>query len=259
MKKFASLMYHSLGDFPGNEYNIEINDFKDQMKYLRDEGYVVEGFRELAERNISKVFPDRYILVTFDDGYKSFLNAAEILNDLGFKATFFLTEKWCYEKHNFLNNEEILALSEMHEVGSHTVSHPQLTKISLESLYSELYESKNWLEHIINKEVTSLSVPGGFINRSVVKVAKEVGYSLIGNSKEWWNTQSSAESLTLINRVAVRRSFPMEKYQNIVKLNTKYYLQRLIRSHFLHLPKSILSTQKYDIVRNMLSKHKKLR
>ena len=252
-------MYHSLGDFPGNEYNIEINVFKDQMTYLRDEGYVVEGFRELAERYISKVFPDRYILLTFDDGYKSFLNAAEILNDMGFKATFFLTKKWCYEKHNFLNNEEIIALSGMHEVGSHTISHPQLTKIPLESVYSELHESKKWLEHLINKEVTSLSVPGGYINRAIIKVAKDVGYSLIGNSIEWWNALSSHGSLATINRVAVRKSFPMQKFQSIVKLDTIYYMQRLIRSHFLHYPKSILSPRQYDIVRKMLSKDRKLR
>ena len=45
MKKFVGLMYHSLGDYQGNTYNIDINNFKDQIFWLKEEGYIVEGFR----------------------------------------------------------------------------------------------------------------------------------------------------------------------------------------------------------------------
>ena len=71
MKNFVALIYHSLGDNPENEYNIELINFKEQMKWLQSEGYTVEGFQKFIKRQTTNIWPSRYALLTFDDGYKS--------------------------------------------------------------------------------------------------------------------------------------------------------------------------------------------
>ena len=243
MKKFVGLMYHSLGDYQGNTYNIDINNFKDQIFWLKEEGYIVEGFRGFINRKGTNKWPERYALLSFDDGYKSFLKAADILNGIGFTGTFFVTKDWCRNRRNFLSDLEIKELGSTQEIGSHTLSHPNLTTIPQKSIHYELFESKKWIEDIIQRPTQSFSAPGGFINSKVIKIALEVGYKLIGNSKEWWNSMDYILSSNIVNRVAIRRSYSLSTFKNIINININYFLKRRIRAYLLYLPKSILSDQ----------------
>ena len=245
-------MYHSLGDYPGNKYNIEKPIFNDQMNWLRSEGYTVEGFRDFNRRKITNKWPKRYVLLTFDDGYKSFLKAADLINDIGFTATFFITRDWCKNRQNFLSDLEIKELASIQEIGSHTVSHPNLTKIPQQSIHYELFESKKWIEDIIQGHTHSLSVPGGSINSKVIKTALEVGYKLIGNSKEWWNRMDYVLSSNVVNRVAIRRSYSLNTFKNIVNININFYLKRRLRSYLLYLPKSMFSDQQIRMIYKVL-------
>ena len=124
---FTSLLYHSVGDYKENEYDIEFEVFKNQINWLKREGYVVESIEMFNQRK-NKI-PEKYVILTFDDGYKSFLNAAKFLTKIGFSGTFFLTKNWCEKKSNFLDKNQIKELSKIQDVGSHSVSHPYLTKI----------------------------------------------------------------------------------------------------------------------------------
>jgi len=252
MKNFVALMYHSLGDHPGNAYNIDINNFKDQIFWLRSEGYIVEGFHDFIKRRDTNKWPNRYAILSFDDGYKSFLKAADILNDIGFTATFFITKDWCKNRKNFLSDLEIKELASIQEIGSHTVSHPNLTKIPQQSIHYELFESKKWIEDIIQGHTHSLSVPGGSINSKVIKTALEVGYKLIGNSKEWWNRMDHVLSSNVVNRVAIRRSYSLNTFKNIVNININFYLKRRLRSYLLYLPKSMFSDQQIRMIYKVL-------
>ena len=243
MKKFVGLMYHSLGDYQGNTYNIDINNFKDQIFWLKEEGYIVEGFRGFINRKGTNKWPERYALLSFDDGYKSFLKAADILNGIGFTGTFFVTKDWCRNRRNFLSDLEIKELGSTQEIGSHTLSHPNLTLIPQKSIHYELFESKKWIEDIIQHHTHSLSVPGGFINSKVIKIALEVGYKLIGNSKEWWNSMDYVLSSNVVNRIAIRRSYSLSTFKNIINININFFLKRRIRAYLLYLPKSMFSDQ----------------
>ena len=252
MKKFVGLMYHSLGDYQGNTYNIDINNFKDQIFWLKEEGYIVEGFRDFINRKGTDKWPERYALLSFDDGYKSFLKAADILNGIGFTGTFFVTKDWCRNRRNFLSDLEIKELGSTQEIGSHTLSHPNLTTIPQKSIHYELFESKKWIEDIIQRRTQSFSAPGGFINSKVINIAHEVGYKLIGNSKEWWNRMDYVLSSNVVNRVAIRRSYSLNTFKNIVNININFYLKRRLRSYLLYLPKSMLSDQQIRMIYKVL-------
>src|SRR5262245_45119360 len=59
--------------------------------------------------------PDKLIVLTFDDAVKSHLTfVAPILKELGFGATFFVTQRWMSDSTNFLNWKEI---AELHRMG----------------------------------------------------------------------------------------------------------------------------------------------
>lgn len=80
-----------------------------------------------------------------------------------------------------MKGEEIKILAGQYgvEIGSHGVSHRNMTLLSEEDLVFELTESKKYLEHIIGKKVTSFAFPFGTYNDAVLREARRAGYSVI--------------------------------------------------------------------------------
>src|SRR5262249_40877527 len=66
--------------------------FEEQMRYLQREGYRVLSLKRFIEAMTShRQLPKKSIVLTFDDGYRSFRQyAAPLLRDLGFTATLFV-------------------------------------------------------------------------------------------------------------------------------------------------------------------------
>ncbi len=62
------------------------------------------------------------------------------------------------------------------EIGSHTVTHQILTKVSGERLRYELRESRSRLESILGHKVTLLGYPNGNNNRTVQRETARAGY-----------------------------------------------------------------------------------
>jgi len=62
------------------------------------------------------------------------------------------------------------------EIGSHTVTHQILTKVSVDRLQYELCESRSRLESILGRNVTLLGYPNGDHNKSVQSEAVRAGY-----------------------------------------------------------------------------------
>jgi len=62
------------------------------------------------------------------------------------------------------------------EVGSHTVTHPRLTRVSPDLRRLELEESRRGLEGVLGRPVTALAYPFGDADTDVVEAAREAGY-----------------------------------------------------------------------------------
>jgi peptidoglycan/xylan/chitin deacetylase (PgdA/CDA1 family) len=76
-----------------------------------------------------------------------------------------------------LSKHEIREISGLgHEIGSHGLTHSNLTYLNASDLKTELSDSKKILEDITGKKVTSLSFPFGSWNRRVWEHAQETGY-----------------------------------------------------------------------------------
>lgn len=77
-----------------------------------------------------------------------------------------------------LSNDDLifLAKEKLCTIGSHTVSHARLTKLSPNLCAIELIESKKYLEQLIQKTVLHFSYPYGDMNGSVVAAVHECEY-----------------------------------------------------------------------------------
>jgi peptidoglycan/xylan/chitin deacetylase (PgdA/CDA1 family) len=69
------------------------------------------------------------------------------------------------------------------EVGAHTVTHPELARLTEARQRVEIEGSKSQLENILNRPVTSFAYPHGSWSPSTVKVLRESGFELACTSQ----------------------------------------------------------------------------
>ena len=174
------LMYHSLDKERLESYAaVSPETFRRQMKFIKDRGYQVlslEDYCQLLEEK--KYLPRNMVIITFDDGYKDNLEAAKILNEFEFGATFFLVADNIGKKgflarrdiNWILNNTDIT-------IGSHTLTHAYLPKLDVERLQKEIKLSKEKLEKIFKINIMTFAYPVGGFDKRALKEVKSAGYS----------------------------------------------------------------------------------
>ena len=106
------------------------------------------------------------------------------------------------------------------EFGSHTVSHPILTKVGDDQLKSEMQDSRRTIENHIGKEVQVLAYPVGGtdeFDERVINAAREAGY-LMGVSYITGVNKSVEKNLYDIKRLHVERYTCRADFQAMIEL-----------------------------------------
>ena len=107
--------------------------FREQMQYLKANGYRVISLRELVEfTRLERQLPQRSVVLTFDDGYKSFRqHAYPVLKELGFPATLFVYTDYVGAGRNALSWQDLRELgAEGVDVQAHSKTHQDLRRIT---------------------------------------------------------------------------------------------------------------------------------
>lgn len=69
-----------------------------------------------------------------------------------------------------------IAASEIMEIGSHCITHPNLVQLSEDEVRLELQESRKTLQAMLGKQIYSVSFPYGSAAERELKLAREAGY-----------------------------------------------------------------------------------
>jgi len=117
------------------------------------------------------------IALTFDDGPdpKATPKILDMLNKEGIKATFFVVGKMVEKYPGLLER----IWKEGHDVGNHTYSHPDLTKLSKEDILEELDKTRLLVKKITGKETYLFRPPGGRYDNKVIVTTTLSGYKMI--------------------------------------------------------------------------------
>jgi peptidoglycan/xylan/chitin deacetylase (PgdA/CDA1 family) len=77
-----------------------------------------------------------------------------------------------------LNSDEIIQLSKskLIDIGSHTMNHTNLSRVSFEIQKNEIEGSKKKIESLIGKRIFSLSYPHGAYGTETINIVKNAGY-----------------------------------------------------------------------------------
>jgi peptidoglycan-N-acetylglucosamine deacetylase len=115
------------------------------------------------------------VTMSFDDGSVSDLKTAALLKRYSLKATFYVPKDYRWLEPP-LTRDGILALGEDHEIGAHTLTHPDLGRLPEGSAREEIAGSKRYLERLLGREVRTFCYPGGYYNVRTVELVREAGF-----------------------------------------------------------------------------------
>ncbi|MGZ8259090.1 MAG: polysaccharide deacetylase family protein [Caldimonas sp.] len=211
------LIYHEVvtDNRAEGETAITLAHFAEQMELLADGGFVTVGVDELVRFMKGEIaLPPNAVVLAFEDGWKSALNATPVLDKHRFKASFWIiTGNGIGGDYLGWSDIEKLAAEPRYEFYSHTVSHPWDPSNNLvtwvqgpaknegrRDALHELGESKRVLEQRLGRPVPYLAWPSGWFDDTLVKLAQEAGYTALFTTEPGLNRRGD-------DVLRVRRTF----------------------------------------------------
>lgn len=179
MKKLAILGYHKIGEPPGGWYTwnyVPAKVFETHLQYLKDEQWTVINEEQfLAGLDEPGTLPEKAVLITFDDGYKSNLQIAlPILQQFSYPAIVFVPTAFVGSYNAFDADifyepkEDICTWEELTElvrnnisIQSHGVFHKHFSTLTYDEQLLEISQSKQLIESYLKEDVNIFSFPYG--------------------------------------------------------------------------------------------------
>lgn len=186
LSRLPILTYHSL-DESGSVISVAPALFARQMDRLAAAGYQTLALAEaLALLSAGRPFPERRVVLTFDDGYRNvYTHGFPVLQRHGFTATVFLIPDYCGGHNDWPSQPPTVArrplmswseIGELHrhgfEMGAHTLTHPDLTRLSAQAAEQEVGQSKAEIEDRLGTAVTTFAYPYGACDAAAQAAAR---------------------------------------------------------------------------------------
>lgn len=188
------LMYHRVeSDGPCSDsypWTVTVSQLRRHLQLITRWGYTPICFEDILTYNDGMLrLPKRPVILTFDDGCsRTADNVMSVFSDFGARGTFFVlgnrlitSSEWDsgrgYRVVTLLNHRQV---RELHtagfEVGSHTMSHPNLTSIPPTEIEREVIDSKKALEDLLQEEIVTFAYPFGAVNHHAKRIVEDAGY-----------------------------------------------------------------------------------
>lgn len=194
MRKLTILTYHSIDD-SASPLSISPVLFSQHLRYLKEKQFTVvtlsqglkllNGHEPLAKK----------VVLTFDDGYENFHSRAfPLLSQYHFPATLFVVGRYVghessWKRKNKASAQRLMNWSQIEKIshagmefGSKSLTHRDLTRISVDELRQEVEESKTMIQEHIGKDVLVFAYPYGIYNGTVRDMVRKHYDAAVGTN-----------------------------------------------------------------------------
>jgi len=191
------LLYHDISNATGDPLALSPSRFASQMEWLYETGYRAVSFADLF--GLSSDEASRAVILTFDDGYASFLDYAyPLLAYYRFKATINIIGKHMggYVSGNdprvSWDECRYLAGTGLVEIGCHTFDlhkwygrQPRSRAVTAmnEKLAEDLAHFQSFYQHEMGMPAQVLAWPYGMHDNRSIEIAKQKGFRYLLNSE----------------------------------------------------------------------------
>lgn len=248
------LMYHGIRDsvedrHPYFETNTRREVFGRHMQFLHEHGFVPVHLAEAVAALQNGPITKKLVVITFDDGFRDFYSDAfPILAQYGFKATMFIISGMTGERPSLRNGVELMSWPEVREIhkygieiGSHTVSHPELVRLPEQAVEHEVRMSKTMIENGLGAEIFSFAYPYAFPEHS---------RSFVDRLRRTLESAGYSAGVSTIIGTASRRHdkfflprLPANSYDDL-----KFFRAKLERGYdWLHIPQMFYKSLKSGV------------
>ncbi len=234
------LAYHGIGRDQWR-FGVAFDDFCTQIERLLALGFrptTLDSVYEAIEKK--EKLSGKSFVVTFDDGYQDILLVKRFLEKRGVRpAVFVLAEQEEADRSELGTGRQFLSLHEileLHaagwEIGCHSASHADFSKLDVDALEREVVSSKKVLEEKLGFSIRYFAYPKGFHSELIRATVKRAGYrGALSMDDGFIGTTTDPYALP---RVGVDRTHTMEEFSRTFlrpvigfRLLVKAVLQRI--------------------------------
>lgn len=208
---FGILMYHHIDHDPTHRsgwLSVTPENLDKQIGYLITQGYRFVTLNTAYNffQTASTTPPDKTLVLTFDDGYRSFYTGAyPLLKKYHVPATVFVITQDIDKRGNvtWAMMKEMVA-SGLVEIGGHTVNHRNLRHLSALNALDQFARGKAILESGLGIKVTTAAYPYGAYSSMIKKVAAAAGFKgavgIFSAEPPRWSNKFAWRRVTITNR-----------------------------------------------------------
>ena len=179
------LMYHNIYKAKKiNTYDTSEKDFLKHIEILKKYGFESITLEDLYDFvRFNKKVPQKSVIFTFDDGFKSVVDASSILKENGFNGVAslivgYIGASWEVNKSEidelFNNNFEI----SLHSYKLHN-SYPKLrANKDYKRMEDDIKESKKYFEDTFKTEPLAFTYPEGIFDDKIENILKKLGFKI---------------------------------------------------------------------------------
>ncbi len=234
-KEIPILMYHRLTRDRSEEGRhtiyFNVDEFEKHLLYIKKKGFETITFKDLNEITLEKRLKKKYIILTFDDGYKDNYDLLfPLLKKHDMKAVIYMVShleynKWDVDKDGekrfgLMSKEEVLEMysSGYVEFGGHTMHHVNLPTLGYEEQKKEILGNKIFLEELLGERLVSFAYPFGYFNEDSKKIVEELGFDYgVATDSGPFNME---EDLFEIRRIGIFPDLTFRRFKN--RLSGRY-------------------------------------
>jgi peptidoglycan/xylan/chitin deacetylase (PgdA/CDA1 family) len=179
-------MYHYISIPPedADEYRVALsvtpNDFRQQMRYLAENGYNTIDLYDLSLAITNKrELPPRPVIITIDDGYRdNYENAFPVLQEFGLSATIFLVTEFIDREYEAYMSWEMI--EEMSRAGirfePHSKTHPDLRGQDRDYVIYQILGSQETIAAHIGYLPRYFAYPSGSYDDETIQVLQDLNF-----------------------------------------------------------------------------------
>lgn len=141
------------------------------------------------------------VTTSWDDGHRLDLRLAEELARFGVAGTFYVAPRSAeLSPRDRLRPHDVRELSQRFEVGSHTLTHPVLTRLGRAEARREITDGRDAVEDLVGHPVGGFCYPYGAFRAEHVTMVRDAGF-LTGRTIRRYRTSPSADPLRMATTV----------------------------------------------------------
>lgn len=156
MARLPILMYHNVSPKEDDSKGLTIatKNLEEQLLFLKNNGYETLHFDDLQAFKSAEEFPEKAVIITFDDVYVNQLELAyPLLKKYGMKACFYIPFKyvsgnddWNSGNESIMSTEQLKSLDpETIELGLHSFNHNRYSEMSVEAVQEDFDKCKAFI------------------------------------------------------------------------------------------------------------------